>query len=112
VPRQSPGAKALRGLHRIAAAVVFGALLSSLEAAGAGQATAPRPLQGQIIADPADAAALVRHGGGSVYLCGPGDPEDFLYRGSRRPDGTREGGWSQTNRRKRAALLGLAPSRT
>ena len=29
--------------------------------------------------------------GGPFFMCGPGDPEDFLYRGTRNPDGTRNG---------------------
>ena len=48
-------------------------------------------LPGQIIVDPAHRAWLKRNGGGCVYLCGPGDPEGFLYRGRRRADGTRDG---------------------
>lgn len=34
---------------------------------------------------------LERPDGGDLYLCGPGDPEDFLYRGDELPDGTRAG---------------------
>ena len=29
--------------------------------------------------------------GDPFFMCGPGDPEDFLYRGERNPDGTRNG---------------------
>ena len=49
----------------------------------------PRP--GQIVIDPAHPQALKRHGGGPVFICGPGDPENFLYRGERNADGTRRG---------------------
>ncbi|MBW2699235.1 MAG: serine hydrolase, partial [Deltaproteobacteria bacterium] len=49
------------------------------------------PGLGQIIVDPDHPEWLKRHGGGSVFICGPGDPEDFLYRGSRNSDGTRNG---------------------
>ena len=33
----------------------------------------------------------MRHGGDHVFICGPGDPEDFLYVGERNADGTRNG---------------------
>jgi CubicO group peptidase (beta-lactamase class C family) len=49
------------------------------------------PLPGQIIIDPENPAWLKREGGSHVFICGPGDPEDFLYRGRRNPDGTRSG---------------------
>jgi hypothetical protein len=49
------------------------------------------PLPGQIVIDPEHPQWLKRHGGGHVFICGPGDPEGFLYRGTRRPDGTRDG---------------------
>jgi hypothetical protein len=55
-------------------------------------------LPGQIIEDPLHPNKLVRNedrnGDGALdpfFLCGPGDPEGFLYRGSRNPDGTRNG---------------------
>lgn len=46
---------------------------------------------GQIIPDPEDPAWLSYSGGGSYFLCGPGDPEGFLYRGKRNADGSRSG---------------------
>jgi len=46
---------------------------------------------GQIIVDPDHHQWLKRKGGGPFFMCGPGDPEDFLYRGKPRPDGTRDG---------------------
>jgi len=49
------------------------------------------PMQGQIIVDPERPDALTRKGGGPFVMCGPGDPEGFLYRGTLRPDGTRDG---------------------
>ncbi len=52
---------------------------------------ADTPLPGQIIADPQHPAWLMRQGGEHVFICGPGDPEGFLYRGKERPDGTRDG---------------------
>ena len=46
---------------------------------------------GQIIANPDHPQWLSRSDGGPFFMCGPGDPEDFLYRGSLNPDGTRAG---------------------
>ena len=34
---------------------------------------------------------LYYENGDPFFMCGPGDPEDFLYRGARNPDGTRNG---------------------
>ena len=55
-------------------------------------------LSGQVMVDPANPAWLVynrdANGDGRpdpAFVCGPGDPEDFLYRGTRNPDGTRSG---------------------
>lgn len=60
-------------------------------------------LPGQIVADPSNPAWLVYNrdddGDGKLdpfFMCGPGDPEGFLYLGTRQPDGTRSGG-GQTN---------------
>lgn len=49
------------------------------------------PVEGQITVDPKNPRWLVRKGAGPFFMCGPGDPEDFLYRGKRNPDGTRTG---------------------
>ena len=49
------------------------------------------PLSGQIIVDPANPQWLKYNDGGPFFMCGPGDPEDFLYRGKRNVDGTRNG---------------------
>ena len=49
------------------------------------------PLSGQIIVDPANPAWLKYKDGGPFFMCAPGDPEGFLYRGTRNPDGTRNG---------------------
>lgn len=45
----------------------------------------------RIIVDPQNPAWLSRTDGSPYFLCAPGDPEGFLYRGSRRSDGTRNG---------------------
>ncbi len=44
-----------------------------------------------IVADPENPQWLRRKDRGGFFMCGPGDPEDFLYRGTLRPDGTRDG---------------------
>lgn len=56
------------------------------------------PLPGQIIQDPDYPNKLVYNKDGNrdgqldpFFLCGPGDPEGFLYRGKRNPDGNRNG---------------------
>lgn len=49
------------------------------------------PMTGQIIIDPEHPAWLMKKDGHHIFICGPGDPEDFLYRGRRNPDGTRAG---------------------
>lgn len=54
-------------------------------------ANAGTPLKGQIIVDPVNPAWLKYYGGGPHFTAGPGDPEDFLYRGSLNSDGTRNG---------------------
>jgi hypothetical protein len=66
--------------------------------AGGSRATptaAGKPMPGQIIVDPKNPAWLVRYDPAGnhkpFFMCGPGDPEGFLYRGQRNPDGTRNG---------------------
>lgn len=49
------------------------------------------PLAGQIIVNPDNPAWLSYAGGGPHFLAGAGDPEDFLYRGELKSDGTRDG---------------------
>ena len=57
---------------------------------------APQP--GQIMTDPENPSWLVYNRDADqdgrldpYFMCGPGDPEGFLYRGKRNPDGTRAG---------------------
>lgn len=61
------------------------------------------PLPGQIVPDPQNPRWLVRYDPGGRHtpfvMCGPGDPEDFLYRGKRLPDGTRDGDQADIIRR-------------
>ena len=49
------------------------------------------PMADQITVDRKSASWLVRRSGRPFFMCGPGDPEGFLYRGKRNADGTREG---------------------
>ncbi len=53
------------------------------------------PMIGQVTVHPDNPRHLVRltadGQGAPLFLCGPGDPEDFLYRGERQPDGKRQG---------------------
>lgn len=44
-----------------------------------------------IVADKAHPGNLLRTDGSPFFMCGPGDPEGFLYRGALNPDGTRDG---------------------
>lgn len=59
-----------------------------------GSAGAAPGLQ-QVIVDSEYPSWLARANGKSVYICGPGDPEGFLYRGSLNADGTRNGDQQQ-----------------
>jgi hypothetical protein len=52
---------------------------------------ADQPLPAQVVIDPEHPQWLKRQGGRHVFICGPGDPEDFLYVGTRKADGTRVG---------------------
>ena len=62
-------------------------------------AYADAPGEGQITVDPKNPRWLIRKGAGPFFLCGPGDPEDFLYRGKRNADGTRTGDQMQIIRK-------------
>ncbi len=54
-------------------------------------ATPSKSQDGLIIVDSEHPQWLKHKGGGPFFMCGPGDPEDFLYRGKLNPDGTRDG---------------------
>ena len=45
----------------------------------------------RIVIDPERPQWLMREGGKGFFMCGPGDPEGFLYRGELNADGTRSG---------------------
>lgn len=69
--------------RRIHSSILLGGLLIASAALG--------QLPGQVVVDPERASWLRYHQRGSFFLCAPGEPEDFLYRGSQNADGTRSG---------------------
>ncbi len=64
---------------------------SSSQSNRAERASGGKPLPGQVILDPETPGKLSCAGDGPFFICGPGDPEGFLYRGTRNADGTRNG---------------------
>jgi hypothetical protein len=52
----------------------------------------PQALPGQVIVAGSRPGYLKYNGGGPVFLSGPDNPEDFLFRGTLNADGTRSGG--------------------
>ncbi len=52
----------------------------------------PQALPGQVIVVGGRPGYLKYNGGGPVFLCGPDNPEEFLFLGTLNPDGTRSGG--------------------
>ena len=52
----------------------------------------PAALSGQVIVAGSNPGYLKYNGGGPVFLSGPDNPEDFLFRGTLNADGTRSGG--------------------
>ena len=83
----------------------LGTILLALLGFAASVYAEDRPLPGQLLIDPDHRAWLIRHPVKDedkpqhIFLCGPGDPEDFLYRGHRRADGTRDGDQEQIIRK-------------
>ena len=61
-------------------------------APSAGSLDDPAALPGQVIVAGSNPGYLKYNGGGPVFLCGPDNPEDFLFQGKLNPDGTRSGG--------------------
>jgi hypothetical protein len=55
----------------------------------------PDALPGQVIAAGKNPGYLKYNGGGPVFLCGPDNPETFLFIGDLNPDGTRSNGQQQ-----------------
>ena len=50
-----------------------------------------QPMLEQTVVDSAHSQWFKREKTGPMFTCGPGDPEDFLYRGTRNSNGTRSG---------------------
>lgn len=79
--------------------IFSGVVLSYHPAAGQKpEAASRKELPGQVMHDPFNRSRMVYNrdwnGDGQLdpfFLCGAGDPEGFLYRGFRNPDGTRRG---------------------
>lgn len=63
----------------------------STQAGARCQGPAISPAPGQIVVDRENPAWFRYHEGGPFFMSGPGDPEGFLYLGTRNPDGTRDG---------------------
>ena len=89
---------ALKSAYPTATATADSELMPPKPKAGEDGTASARALPGQIIVDPDHPSWLVYNkdedGNGKpdpFFMCGPGDPEGFLYRGSRNPDGTRRG---------------------
>ena len=55
----------------------------------------PAALPGQIIVAGSNPGTLKYNGGGPAFLCGPDNPETFLFLGDLNPDGTRSNGQQQ-----------------
>ena len=66
----------------------------------------PEALPGQIIVSGTHPGYLKYNGGGPVFLSGPDNPEDFLFRGTLNKDGTRSGG-GQEEMIERMAATGV-----
>jgi len=77
----------------------WGLSIAAGQPAHEAQVDLSQPLAGQIVIDAEHPQWLKRHGGGHVFISGPGDPEDFLYRGRRNADGTRDGDQEQLIRK-------------
>jgi len=79
---------------------------SSSAFSGSGPLDDPDALPGQVIVAGSNPGYLKYNGGGPVFLCGPDNPEDFLFRGTLNADGTRSGG-GQTEAINRMAKAGV-----
>ncbi len=80
----------LRLIAFVAVALVLIGTGGASERERAARTGTPRA-SGLIVQDRSNPMWLMRQGGDHVFVSGPGDPEDFLYRGTRRADGTRDG---------------------
>ena len=62
----------------------------------------PAALPGQVIVAGSNPGYMKYNGGGPVFLSGPDNPEDFLFRGELNADGTRSGGGQEEMTRRMA----------
>lgn len=74
-----------------ALSIVFFALGTVVGIVRAAQLDDPTVPAGYVVVDSKNPAWFKYNGGGPVFICGAGDPEDYLYRGTRNADGTRSG---------------------
>ncbi|NLN93206.1 MAG: DUF4038 domain-containing protein [Candidatus Hydrogenedens sp.] len=79
-----------KGLREVAFFVVFGVALLFGIAAFSSESDAAKS-KGPLQVSPEYPAWLLYGDGSPFFMCGPGDPEGFLYRGKGKHDGTREG---------------------
>ncbi len=82
-------AKSIRILTMLSTASLVAGFLLFSPFAPVAQADLPKP--GQIVVDPENPRWFKYHEGGPFFMAGPGDPEDFLYRGRMTRNGTRRG---------------------
>lgn len=68
-----------------------GTSMASDTTAGGSSDTGSPTVEGPLVVDEEHAHFFRREGGAPFFMCGPGDPENFLHRGVQLPDGTRDG---------------------
>jgi hypothetical protein len=79
----------LQSLFRAtAASLAMGVTAATLLPTGSALAA---PATGGLVADPANPARLKYHNGGPAFIASVGEPEGFLYRGTKNANGTRAG---------------------
>lgn len=69
-----------------------GSLKSGTPFTATGPLDDPTALPGQVVVAGGKPGYLKYNGGGPVFICGPDNPETFLWDGKLMPDGTRSGG--------------------
>jgi len=71
----------------------------------------PAALPGQLIVAGGRPGYLKYNGSGVAFLAGPDNPEDFLYRGTLQPGGTRSGGGQEERIQRMAKAGGISKTR-
>lgn len=77
--------------YRTARCLALTALAAAMLLTASPQPAWAPPVNGGSVADPANPRRLKYHNGGPVFIASVGEPENFLYRGTRNADGTRSG---------------------